>query len=444
VDGNKAGQTCPSPPCNVVWIYKSLRGDISFSQIQQGWSHNVVVESSSPFSANESAGTQIFKSQSVFAGAVACSAPCGSAIRVSSTADVALVDVEAGESQIGFDLVDAGTARIDGGDSGGNTGNGIRVSCTGLDAGTSGPILSPRQLGTNQGDAISINGWTGTGAQQGAACTNGVISGAIQFITSGGTANSFDAIHLTDTGGWTITGITTTNNNGGVLFRNAVEITETHTTEGVDVLTGNNLQGWATNGCVLLGSTYSVGNSNCNSQITSGSLTVSTSGFTSTSGGSNTGFQGSGFTRYNNIPTVSNGVPAEYAAVDLTAQGGNIGNTPAYALPASGAGLYRVSIYGVITRPATTSSTLPTACVLWTDRDSGGGTLQQIFNVTASGMSNGSNTLTTSESGTITVNAKAGTSINYAFGNACTGGSAYATSGATTMQYAAHIKVEAL
>src|SRR6185437_3343639 len=70
---------------------------------------------------------------------------------------------------------------------------------------------------------------------------------------------------------------------------------------------------------------------------------------------------------YGNISTVSNGVPTEYATVDSTINTANIGLTTAYAVPASGAGMYRVSGYVIVNRTATTSSTLPNLQIQWTD-----------------------------------------------------------------------------
>jgi len=61
---------------------------------------------------------------------------------------------------------------------------------------------------------------------------------------------------------------------------------------------------------------------------------------------------------YNGIATVSDGVPAEYATVDLTAQAAAITATTLYAVPAAGAGMYRVSWVAKVTTPATASSTL--------------------------------------------------------------------------------------
>jgi hypothetical protein len=404
VDGNENpahgnnNNPCPSPPCYGIWVYKVLRASIVDSNVQQVATNGIRIESSHPFSGhgNESAASSIRFSQSVFSG--------GSAIKVTDTADASAQSVEAGESNIGLDLVDAGTFRVIDGDYGGNTQYGISVTCTGPDAGTGGVTLSPKQLGTNRQHQIYINAWTGRGAQKGAACTNGVLHGGY-FITGGGpgfTPNAWDAVYMQDTGGWAITGNLSTNVNGGVPFRNGVEVVQIHTTEGTDVITGNNFEGVATTGCVLLGTTISVGNSS--------NMSCPTQNF--------------------------------YAAFDSAAQAANIGPTPLYTVPAPAAPL-KVFISAVVTTAGTVSSTLPTACVLWTDADSNG-KIQQIFNVTASGLTNTSNTTSTVEFGSIPfINAKAGTTVNYAFGAGCPGGSAYATSGATAMVYSVHVKVGA-
>ena len=254
------------------------------------------------------------------------------------------------------------------GDYGGNSQYGISVTCTGLRAGTGGVTLSPKQLGTNRQHQIYVNAWTGRGTQQGAAWTNGVLHGGY-FITGGGpgfTTNAWDAIFMQDTGGWAITGNLSTNVNGGVPFKNGVEVAQVHTTEGTDVITGNNFEGVATNGCALVATTISVGNSSNMS-----------------------------------CPTQN-----LYASFDATAQAANIASTPLYTAPTPAAPL-KVSISAVVSTTGTVSSTLPTACVLWTDADSNG-KIQQIFNVTASGLTNTSNTTSTVEFGSIPfINAKA-------------------------------------
>jgi hypothetical protein len=140
------------------------------------------------------------------------------------------------------------------------------------------------------------------------------------------------------------------------------------------------------------------------------------------------------FAKYNNIATVANGVPAEYATVDNTTATANIGSTVLYAVPASG--LYRISYYVIVNRVATISSTLPDLQFTWTDPDNS--TVQTFGPVDSATPS--ANTLTTTYSGTVIISAKAPNNINYQTGVT----TAYASSGATTMQYSVHLKLESL
>lgn len=140
------------------------------------------------------------------------------------------------------------------------------------------------------------------------------------------------------------------------------------------------------------------------------------------------------FAKYNNIATVSNGVPAEYATVDNTTATANIGSTALYAVPTNGQ--YRLSYYVVVNRVATSSSTLPDLQFTWTDPDNS--TLQTFGPVDSATPS--ANTLTTTYSGSVIVNAKGGTNINYQTGVT----TAYASVGATSMQYSVHLKLEAM
>jgi hypothetical protein len=121
-----------------------------------------------------------------------------------------------------------------------------------------------------------------------------------------------------------------------------------------------------------------------------------------------------------------------YASFNAVAQAANIGATTVYAVPVGGAGLYRVSAYAVVTQAATTSSTLPNVGVLWTDNDA---------NVALS-----ANTVTPTNTanapgafgpGDIVISARGGTNIQFQTSN-------YASSGATPMQYAVHLRVEYL
>jgi hypothetical protein len=142
---------------------------------------------------------------------------------------------------------------------------------------------------------------------------------------------------------------------------------------------------------------------------------------------------------YNGVNLVANGFPAIVAKADATAQQANIGNTQLYAVPANGAGTYRVSGYVVITQAATTSSTLPGAQVVYTDNDTNVGSITpNITQLNSAGTAGSSSaTAAAAQAGAVTFQAKAGTSIQYAT-------SGYASSGATPMQYALHIKLEYL
>lgn len=111
--------------------------------------------------------------------------------------------------------------------------------------------------------------------------------------------------------------------------------------------------------------------------------------------------------------------------VTLTAQGAAIA-TVAVPTPALTAGLYRVSYYARITRAGTLSSSL-TVTVSWTD---GGIACSQAFAALTG------NTTATVQVGSVMVRADEATTIRYA--------TAYASSGATSMQYALDVRVEAV
>jgi len=138
---------------------------------------------------------------------------------------------------------------------------------------------------------------------------------------------------------------------------------------------------------------------------------------------------------YNNIATVNGGVPAEYATASLTAQAAAKTATTLYAVPASGAGYYRVSYVATVTRAATTS------CVL-----GGANGFQIIFTDPTDSVVKTSNPTTpvisavnatgTTISGCLIANCKASTNLQYQFG--------YTSVGATTMQYDLFVTVEKL
>lgn len=112
-------------------------------------------------------------------------------------------------------------------------------------------------------------------------------------------------------------------------------------------------------------------------------------------------------------------------AVSLTAQGAAIALT-AISTPTLTAGLYRVDTYARITRAATVSSSL-TVTVRWTD----GGVAQSFTNTAITG-----NTTGTSQQRVFMVRADEGTTITYE--------TAYASSGATSMQYGLDIRLEVM
>jgi hypothetical protein len=137
-------------------------------------------------------------------------------------------------------------------------------------------------------------------------------------------------------------------------------------------------------------------------------------------------------TSYAGVTTVSNGVAAQYVNVDLTAQGADIGTTTLYAVPANGAGYYRVQAYIILNRAATTSSTRPQVNLFWTDKDN---STVQTFVIL--GVDSANNLTTPNSSIPCSLSAKASTNIQYST-------SGYATSGATSMQYSLKIRLEYL
>lgn len=140
-------------------------------------------------------------------------------------------------------------------------------------------------------------------------------------------------------------------------------------------------------------------------------------------------------TTYNSIATVGNGVPAEYAVVDLTAQTAAIATTTLYTTPS--AGQYRLSWNMKITTAAGTSSTLGPLTIVYTDPDSVAVTLTAGAQIAAGTIATSSAANTT---GTVLIglpmllNCKTATVISYA--------TAYASVAASAMNYNLHIVLE--
>jgi hypothetical protein len=143
---------------------------------------------------------------------------------------------------------------------------------------------------------------------------------------------------------------------------------------------------------------------------------------------------------YNGVATVSDGIPHLVAKIDLAAQAANISATTLYAVPAGGGGLYRISCYTVVTQAATSSSTLAQCYFPFYDKDTNVATntagITGAVTSNTVGLTQGTGTGTYT-AGTTVINARASTNIQYGTVN-------YASSGATAMQYAIHIRVEYL
>lgn len=143
---------------------------------------------------------------------------------------------------------------------------------------------------------------------------------------------------------------------------------------------------------------------------------------------------------YNAIATVSNGVPSILGTQDLTGQTAAKAATTIYTPVATG--LFRVSIYLQVTTAASTSSVLGGATgVVITYNDGDGNVAQSntaALSTTAGAIAitSATNTTATNLEGTMVIYARTGVAIQYAIG--------YTSVGITAMQYAAHLKVEAM
>ena len=144
--------------------------------------------------------------------------------------------------------------------------------------------------------------------------------------------------------------------------------------------------------------------------------------------------------KYAGVATVSAGVPSELATVDLTAQSAAIAaGTALYSVPATGAGLYRVSCYAKITTVSDISSVLGGTKgfqLTWTDPTDSTTPTAVTFTDQSSQSLTG-NTTTTIYSTSATVACKASTALQYGFDYSDTHTS-------TAMAYKISIKVEYL
>lgn len=142
-------------------------------------------------------------------------------------------------------------------------------------------------------------------------------------------------------------------------------------------------------------------------------------------------------TSYNGIALVSNGIPTEYATVDLTAKAAAITATTLYTSAATG--MFRISAYLKVTTVDATSSTLGPVTITFTDGTDSIAQSNVMVMATQTGSaatSNSGNTTVSSLSGQMIVYALSGVAIQYAV--------AYASNVPGTMKYEVHLKAEAL
>ncbi len=121
------------------------------------------------------------------------------------------------------------------------------------------------------------------------------------------------------------------------------------------------------------------------------------------------------------------GTPTQAAVVHTALLAANVATTPLFAVTASG--FFRITAQIVRTQIATTSSTLPSLTIGWTDGNNSAAGSTAVF------ATNATNTLVAVALVQIIVYAKAGTNITYT-----TAG--YVSSGATPMQYSVNLKCE--
>ena len=126
---------------------------------------------------------------------------------------------------------------------------------------------------------------------------------------------------------------------------------------------------------------------------------------------------------FERLPATLDAIPSRLNEVSLTGQAASI-TTTNYANAVLLAGLYRATYYARITQAATTSSSL-TVSFSWTE----GGVTQ-----TATGAAIVGNTTATGQSDSIIIQVDKGTAVNYS--------TAYASVGATPMQYAIRFVLE--
>lgn len=145
-------------------------------------------------------------------------------------------------------------------------------------------------------------------------------------------------------------------------------------------------------------------------------------------------------TKYDNLTLVGRGVPYQTGTQDLTAQVAAKAATTIFTPTQTG--WFRINIYLQITTAATTSSVLGGATGVVITYNDGDGNVAQTrtaalqTNAGAIAVTSATNTTATSLEGVMVIYARTGVAIQYAIG--------YTSVGITAMQYAAHLRAEAL
>ena len=373
----------------------------------------------------------------------------------------------------GLELSDSPTWRINQNDFGGNAEDGFYAYGSGSGLSSSGLIITANQFGNQTKRDIYIVGHNGATATS----QSNLITGNIFYGSSNRADNTYSQIVLTDGGQNTIgpnfhlssasphsskypIEITETSSGRSVannilmgkvnaLFGTGTGVSDT-TTNRATVIDGTTVEvlagGAATNTLRLFDATSAASTPYKHLRVGSGKFEIINSAYNAAivqvSDGGALFLPLGGISQYNGIATVGGGVPAEYAAVDLTAQTAAVGTTTLYAVPSSGAGQYRLTWNAKVTTAATTgaaTSTLGALTIVYTDPDGVTQTITaaaQIAAGTIATTSTGNSTTTVLLGVPMLLNCKASTNITYAMG--------YASDSANQMAFNLHLKLESL
>lgn len=311
-------------------------------------------------------------------------------------------------------------------------------------------FLSPSSAGANYAadcNEPQLTAGTGISFTRGVhslTINNTGLTGITFPQTVGGTVNSGGIAYFNSTTQMSSSAALTA--NGVVLGGGAGVAPSTNT--GLSYLAGTLTCGIAGSaGCVLSGAGATSGLSSITFAPVGGTVT---SAFTFSNninipGGQSTGIwgaqnslYGNTVTKYNNIATVSNGVPSIYGAADLTAQTAAKAATTLFT--PGGNMMVRVTIYLKVTTPGTTSVLGGATGVKITYTDATDSVAQSVTAVLqteagVAGINNAGNATTTVLSGSVDIFAKSAVAVQYAIDYTSTG---------TAMAYEAHLKSETL